>query len=125
MTDFTLTKTRMIEGIWEGILTQNKGVTALPQVQVSHLDKPVSGVQITENTDAKHWLVQIPIPVELIADGVQTFVITEARTGQTLGSFALIAGEPMAEDIRPEVDLLRAELDMLKRAFRRHCLETM
>lgn len=125
MTDFTLTKTRMIEGIWEGILTQNKGVTALPQVQVLHLDKPVSGVLVTENTQAGHWLVQIPVPVELIADGVQTFVIADERTGDVLGSFSLIAGEPLAEDIRPEVDLLRAELDMLKRAFRRHCLETM
>jgi hypothetical protein len=28
------------------------------------------------------------------------------------------------EDIRAEVDLLRAELDLLKRAFRRHCSET-
>jgi hypothetical protein len=26
--------------------------------------------------------------------------------------------------LRAEVDLLRAELDMLKRAFRRHCVET-
>jgi len=26
--------------------------------------------------------------------------------------------------MRVEMDLLRAELDMLKRAFRRHCLET-
>jgi hypothetical protein len=31
----------------------------------------------------------------------------------------------MEDDLRAEVDLLRAELDMLKRAFRRHCLETM
>jgi hypothetical protein len=30
----------------------------------------------------------------------------------------------MEDDLRAEVDLLRAELDMLKRAFRRHCLET-
>ena len=36
-----------------------------------------------------------------------------------------LAGEALAHDIRAEIDLLRAELDMLKRAFRRHCLETM
>jgi hypothetical protein len=31
---------------------------------------------------------------------------------------------PLEEDIRAEVSLLRAELDLLKRAFRRHCAET-
>ena len=36
----------------------------------------------------------------------------------------MITGEPLGDDIRAEVELLRAELDMLKRAFRRHCLET-
>ena len=35
-----------------------------------------------------------------------------------------IAGEAVSDDLRAEVELLRAELDMLKRAFRRHCLET-
>ena len=43
---------------------------------------------------------------------------------EVLGSFTLIAGEALGDDLRAEVSLLRAELDMLKRAFRRHCLET-
>ena len=41
-----------------------------------------------------------------------------------LGDFTLMAGDAVADDLRAEVELLRAELDMLKRAFRRHCLET-
>jgi hypothetical protein len=41
-----------------------------------------------------------------------------------LEKFTLIAGDVLGDDIRAEVDLLRAELDMLKRAFRRHCVET-
>ena len=32
--------------------------------------------------------------------------------------------EELDDDIRAEVDLLRAELDMLKSAFRRHSVET-
>jgi hypothetical protein len=36
-----------------------------------------------------------------------------------------MAGEVLSDDFRSEVSLLRAELDLLKRAFRRHCLETM
>jgi hypothetical protein len=41
-----------------------------------------------------------------------------------LGSFSIVAGDALAEDIRAELSLLRAELDMLKKAFRRHCVET-
>jgi hypothetical protein len=55
---------------------------------------------------------------------VQVFLINDAATGETLDSFTIITGEPLEDDIRAEVELLRAELDMLKRAFRRHCVET-
>ena len=65
------------------------------------------------------------MPQEAICDGVQTFAIREAASDEVLGSFTLIAGEALGDDLRAEVSLLRAELDMLKRAFRRHCLETM
>jgi len=56
---------------------------------------------------------------------VQTFLIRDRKTGDTLNSFALLSGDALSYDIRAEVILLREELDMLKRAFRRHCLETM
>jgi hypothetical protein len=45
-------------------------------------------------------------------------------TDAVLASFAFLAGDALSEDIRAEMDLLRDELDMLKRAFRRHCVET-
>ena len=35
------------------------------------------------------------------------------------------AGVAMEDDLRAEVDLQRTKLDLLKRAFRRHCLGTM
>lgn len=66
----------------------------------------------------------IPVPNEAVADGVQNFVIFDSATGEKLGDFTLICGEISGDDLRVEVELLRAELDMLKRAFRRHCVET-
>jgi hypothetical protein len=48
----------------------------------------------------------------------------EAGQTETLAHFTIITGVAMEDDMRAEVDLLRQELDMLKRAFRRHCLET-
>ncbi|MFK7940218.1 MAG: hypothetical protein AB8B82_12625 [Roseovarius sp.] len=125
MSDVVLTKTRLFEGVWEGVLTYNGTGNFQPEIEVTHLQKPLAGVKVTEKPDENLWVVQVPVPADLISDGVQTFLIRDTRTDQTLNSFALMAGDTLSHDIRAEVTLLREELDMLKRAFRRHCLETM
>ena len=71
-----------------------------------------------------NWAIRIAIPAEALSEGVQTFLIRDKPSGETLAHFTVITGVAMADDLRAEVDLLRAELDMLKRAFRRHCVET-
>ncbi len=124
MDELTLTKTRLFEGVWEGVLTYEGAGNYQPEIEVTHLQKPVAGVQVTERPDEGLWVVRVPIPVEFIADGVQTFVICDKRSGEMLDSFALMSGDALSYDIRAEMTLLREELDMLKRAFRRHCLET-
>ena len=115
-----LTKTRIRAGIWEGVLS---GPTDTPKLEVSLLGAPIDGVSVVGVPDrAGDWLVRVPIPSEVLSEGVQTFLI---RSGaDTLAHFTVITGVAMEDDMRAEVDLLRAELDMLKRAFRRHCLET-
>ncbi|MDF0600641.1 hypothetical protein P1J78_07865 [Psychromarinibacter sp. C21-152] len=127
MTELSLVKTRIQGGIWEGVLTA-RGATVVeaPEIEVTHLGKPVDTVTVTPDPSAPGtWGVRIAIPPELLSDGVQTFLITAADSGETLDSFTIVTGEPLSDDIRGEVDLLRAELDLLKRAFRRHCVETM
>ena len=125
MTELTLTKTRLFEGVWEGILRNSGESNTLPKIKVTHLEQPLEGVEVHENQDQAHWVLRIPIPAKMIADGVHTFLIQDAATGETLDSISIIAGEALGDDIRAETDLLRAELDMLKRAFRCHCLETL
>ncbi|MEL6838499.1 MAG: hypothetical protein AAFP85_04365 [Pseudomonadota bacterium] len=118
MTQMTLTKTRLVNGVWEGELT-GAGAVA-PTLQVSHLGEPVEGLRVEHDAARDAWRVTVPVPAQLISDGVQTFVISDAQ-GRALGSFALLAGEALAEDIRAEMNLLRAELEMLKKSFRQHC----
>ena len=125
MPNLTLTKTRLFEGVWEGVLTHEGDANFQPDIQVTHLQKDIPGVKVIEKPEEHLWVIQVPIPAEVIADGVQTFLINERRTGETLGSFTLLSGDALSYDIRAELTLLREELDMLKRAFRRHCLETM
>jgi hypothetical protein len=117
-----LAKTRIRQGIWEGILT---GAGADSVLEVLHLDKPQAGLTVAPVPGRiGDFQIRVPIPAEVLNDGVQTFVIRDAATGETLTHFTIVTGVAMEDDLRAEVDLLRAELDMLKRAFRRHCLET-
>ncbi len=122
MGELTLTKTRLQSGVWEGIL-RHADSSERPSLRVTYLEREIDGVDLTEAEG--HWVVRIPVPLEAVSDGVQTLLIADAETGESLGSIPLLAGEPLSDDIRAEVDFLRAELDMLKKAFRRHCLETM
>ena len=124
MSKLTLTKTRLTEGVWEGVLTYDGSGNYQPDIQVTHLQEDIPGVEVSERPDEGLWVVRVPIPADRIADGVQTFLIRDRKTGDTLESFALMSGDALSYDIRAEVTLLREELDMLKRAFRRHCLET-
>ena len=122
MTETKLTKTRIRAGVWEGILT----TTAQPLIEVLQLEHAVPGHSLTATPDRPgEWLVRVPIPAELLTEGVQTFLIRDKATGEKLEHFTIITGVAMEDDMRAEVDLLRSELDMLKRAFRRHCLETV
>ena len=103
MTKLVLTKTKMRQGIWEGVLT-GAAAGMLPSIRVTHQGNAVPHVTISVLEGGEGHALRIPVPQDAIAD--------------------LMAGEALGDDLRVEVDLLRAELDMLKRAFRRHCLET-
>ncbi|WP_338036468.1 hypothetical protein [Marivivens niveibacter] len=117
----TVTKTRLFEGVWEGVLKTGSDVA--PQIVVTHLAREIHDVSVEAGPDG--WVVRVAIPANVLADGVQTFVIADKESGATLSSFSIICGDPVADDLRAEIDLLRAELDLLKQAFRRHCIETM
>jgi len=112
-----LVMSRLRAGRWEGVW---KG-EAPPRITVVHLEKVLPGLEVAAEGEGK-WRLGLPIPAELISDGVQTFLVRQ--DGETVGRFSIVTGEPLEDDLRAEIDLLRAELDMLKRAFRRHCLET-
>jgi hypothetical protein len=117
-----LTQTRIRAGVWEGLL---EDAGEVPRLSVTHLGRPVPGVTVTALPDRPHQhAVRVPIPADALSEGVQTFLVQDEGSGATLAHFTVATGLSGDEDLRAEVDLLRAELDMLKRAFRRHCLET-
>lgn len=125
MSDLTLTPLQISAGIWEGILRRSEGGDDTPDIAVTHLGTPLPDFELTTEPDQpRQWRLRVPIPAALLSDGVQTFLITDRASETQLGAFSIAMGDILEGDIRAEIDLLRAELDMLKRAFRRHCLET-
>ncbi|KUP92990.1 hypothetical protein [Tritonibacter horizontis] len=124
MSALTLNKIRFHGGVWEGVIDSADTPGSQPGVTVRLLDRKIDGVTLRAAETAGSWHLSIPVPAEALGDGVQCFVIYDEATGTKLGDFTVISGEPLADDLRAEIALLRAELDMLKRAFRRHCLET-
>jgi hypothetical protein len=123
MTDISLTQTRIRGGVWEGVLS---GPTEPPVLEVLLLEAALPGLTVAAVAERSgDWAVRVPIAAEVLSEGVQTFLIRNKADGQTLAHFTIITGVAMEDDMRAEIDLLRAELDMLKRAFRRHCVETI
>ena len=119
MSKMHLVTSRIDQGVWLGLLS---GSREKPRIEVRHRERVIEGVSIGEAPDG--WTVSVPIPKETISEGVQNFAVYAPDEDRKLADFTLIAGEPADEDLRTEVALLRSELDMLKRAFRRHCSDS-
>lgn len=117
----TLEQTRIADGVWEGVLTGPKDEA--PVIEALHCGRAIEGVDVQPVPGkAGRFAVRVPIPAWALNEGVQTFVLRQGD--EMLAQFTLVAGIPLDEDIRAELSLLRAELELLKRAFRRHCAET-
>jgi len=122
----TLTKKLIANGVYEGIYKGEKSETAAPLLELTYLGKTIDEVFVDPLEEQENtWLIRCKIPVETISDGIQTYLICKTGEDIMLDSFSIVAGEPLNDDLRNELNLLREELDMLKRAFRRHCVETV
>ncbi len=124
MSKLTVQTLGMTAGKWEGLLSGVDGDDA-PQICVMLYDKIITEMEPVQNGEGKDWHVSFHLDPQHISSGVQTFLFVTADGKETIGSFPVVAGEALAQDLRAEIDLLRAELDMFKRVFRQHCKDTM
>ena len=122
MSDFSLSLQSITAVCYHGTLTANGRVTGDPVLEMRLLDTSLGQIALMPEPQKKRtWRVRAEIPPTAISDGVQTIIIHDTRSGETLASFALVAGTPLEDDLRADIALLRAELDLLNSAFRRHC----
>jgi len=113
----SLVRVSLKGGRYEGLLTSETpaGVEAVYDGAV------VAQAEITPNpAEPDSFRVALSLPVDVISEGVQVINLRSAVNGAILDKITLMAGEALDEDIRAEIALLRDELELLKRAFRRH-----
>ncbi len=120
MSDVTFIRGSLRSGAWVAELQCD---TCTPDLEVRHLDQVLQGASLTAGAEAGLWLLRVPVPAELLNEGVHTFLVIDRATTTTVERFTIVTGALLEDDIRAEVSMLRAELDLLKRAFRRHCAE--
>lgn len=123
--DCTLIKSRLNDGVWEGVLTLDGEFDAPPVIAATYLEKPIDGLEVRPGDRPGLFDVTLHLPKAVLSDGSHVIQFVNSETDEHLASETILAGDTLAEDIRADVALLRSELDMLKRAFRRHCVETM
>jgi len=87
-------------------------------IEAVHDGRVVAAGRLTHGDGATR--VSVEFPADVLSDGVQVVTLRSTVTGAVLDRVTFLAGDALDEDIRAEVALLRDELEMLKRAFRRH-----
>ena len=103
-------------GVWEAVVAAD----APRVIEALHGVRAVEGVTVEPGASGR-FVVRVPIPAWVLNEGVQTLLVQAGNA--RLAVITLVAGEPLDGDFRAELSLLRAELDVLKRAFQRHVRE--
>ncbi|WP_062762261.1 hypothetical protein [Falsirhodobacter sp. alg1] len=107
-------------GTWHGVL---HGAEDDPGIHVVHRGELLENISVMPEGEGVHR-ISVPVPVELLDDGMHTFLI-RLEDGTVAGHFNIATTSPDQSDMQAELAALRAELDLLRRAFRRHCMETL
>lgn len=116
-------------GLWRG---QVRRAAAPGRILLVHMGEVLDRAEVTPLGEGV-WQVSVRLPADRLTDGAVTFALHEdtgagdgeaLQPGSTvLATLPLIAGKALHRDLRAELALLRAELDLLKREFRRHAAE--
>lgn len=111
----TLTRIALRGGVYMGALWSRQPTA----IEALHDGRVVAEARLTRapgQDDTHH--VALDLPASILTDGVQVIELRSAATGAVLDRIAILAGNDLTENLAAEVALLRAELDLLKDAFR-------
>lgn len=114
-----LDKIDFSNGVWRGLLTASQAGPT-PSMRVELNGEAIDGCAVSGGPTDREWIIEISVPKDAVGDGVFTFSIFVNDSIAPDCSFCISGGRAMEYDLQAEVALLRDELEILKRAFRRH-----
>jgi hypothetical protein len=117
MADWTLERLRLADGRWEGRLTGPAGA-APPPLAATWAGAEIAEARVVARAPGE-WTVSLLLPPALMTDGTQVLAVGP-RGGDPLCLESFAFGDPLAGDLRAELEALRTEVEVLKRALRRH-----
>ena len=116
----SLTELELKNGIWTGLVNGLDGSEdSLPEFCIWLHGEEISRVRAARQENGNDVELSVPIPPEAIASGAHTILIYQADYEDVLAKINLVFGHILNHEIVTEVVMLREELDLLKRAFRR------
>lgn len=119
MPEVKLLTSQIRGGGWHGRIEYD--ADGPPEIEILHEQRALSDLRVTRADEGTNvWLVDMPLPATLINEGIQTFIVRDKVTHETICHFSILAGEILTGNLSAEVELLKAEVEMLKRVIRRH-----
>ncbi len=116
-----LTRIGLQGGRYEGVMVSPE---LPPVIEAVHRERVIGTAEVSPAEGDDRFRVVFELPGSVVSDGVQVVSLRSAVDGEVLDRITLMAGSAIEEDVRAELALVRDELEMLKRVFRRHCAET-
>ncbi|MRX50629.1 hypothetical protein GI374_09250 [Paracoccus sp. S-4012] len=102
-------------GVWQGVWHAPEAPGA---VGLIHAGERVGAAEV-EPLDAGRWRITARLPADLLTLGTSCLMLMAGEPGTRLiAALPLHVGAGEEPDLRAEMELMRAELDFLKREFR-------
>lgn len=123
MAELSLIDGTIRAGVWHGIV--QSPAPAAPAVEIRHTGGTLLP-RLAQPVPAQkgRWRIEVPLPADVLDDGVKCLLVVDVPSGRTLQTLTVSAGAPLPGDLSAEVASLRAELEVLKTAFRRHARDS-
>lgn len=115
---------RLEAGIAHGAVLLPAGRPGALAIELLHRGKAVARAEAVAEGETGIAPFALALPPEILADGLQTVTLRLRDAPDIQAHLSIVAGSALDGDLATELDQLRAEVELLKAAFRRHCRET-
>ena len=107
--------------IWTGqVEGLDEHVETMPEFRLLLRGEEISRLSPSYDVASERFELKVPIPSTAVGNGSNSLVVCSSENDDILAKIHVVAGNILDHEIVAELQILREELDLLKKAFRRH-----